>query len=221
MTTIIITIIIIMILLWQFKFWWNDNKKQGQKAANMSQRIWLIGFCNEYIEFKYHLSSIQLNVTEKILLLEEHVKSLETEDKELQDTRKAQWNVISKPDENLDVRKKTLNDWMAWITVISNNKKENDSIRRKINEIFWSFKTFFSSANPTSTPTYSIRRKNANITSRKKINKNSANNIGRRTNRCICIGQVLREGFVPLKEGACLTDTFFSPLLHEVYRFEW
>lgn len=106
MTTIIITVIIIMILLWQFKFWWNDNKKQVQKAANMSQRIWLIRFYNEYIEFKYHLSSIQLNVTEKILLLEEHVKSLETEDKELQDTRKAQWNVISKPDENLDVRKK-------------------------------------------------------------------------------------------------------------------
>ena len=65
-------------------------KKHRQKAINMSQRTCLTLFYNDYIEFKYHVHDIQPNVIEKILFLEEHVKSFETENEKPEDMRKAQ-----------------------------------------------------------------------------------------------------------------------------------
>ena len=65
-------------------------QKHRQKAINMSQRICLILFYNDYIEFKYHVHDIQSDVIEKILFLEEHVKGFETENEKPEDMRKTQ-----------------------------------------------------------------------------------------------------------------------------------
>ena len=65
-------------------------KKHRQKAINMSQQACLILFYNDYIEFKYYVHDIQPNVIEKILFLEEHVKSFETENEKPEDVRKTQ-----------------------------------------------------------------------------------------------------------------------------------
>ena len=62
-------------------------KIHSQKTTNIYQ--WTSNtFCNNQVEFKNHINDTQQNLTKKILLLKEHIKSLEAGHERLQNKRK-------------------------------------------------------------------------------------------------------------------------------------
>ena len=105
----------------------NDNKEMQTKnnCEHVTSEFFDI-FYNDYIDFKHYIndilnilnernttSTIKPSVSKQILLLENEIRTLKLENKNLQEQNKAQLNIIERLTENQngDFSKKTENDW--------------------------------------------------------------------------------------------------------------